>query len=160
MTAAVVATVGALLVHGYYWLSSVVGGGSLLGYFRHDAGFIVSTVAVAPVPALVAGTLAWRWVVPAEPDPRRGAIAGVVTALGALLGVALLFGAFTGGYELVRSSDEGVVGVLLALPGALGDFLALTAIVFVFGALITGSIIVPLGALAGWGYERTRARLE
>ena len=160
MTAAVVAVVGAGLVHGYYWLSFVGGGGSLLGYFRHDAGFIVSTVAVAPVPALVAGTLAWRWVVPAEPDPRRGAIAGVVTAFGALFGVALLFGGFSGAYELLRSSDGGVGGVLLAVPGAVGEFLALTAIVFVFGALLTWLIIAPLGALAGWGYERARARRE
>jgi len=43
---------------------------------------------VAPVAALVVGIVVWRIGMPDEPAPRRGAVAGVVTAFGSLLGLA------------------------------------------------------------------------
>jgi len=97
---------------------------------------------VAPVAALVVGTVVWRWLVPDEPTPRRGAAAGVVTAFGSLVVVALVFGAIAG-----------LAAIATAPFDAVGELFFVTMLVFVFGTVFTASAIAPVGALVGYGYE-------
>ena len=99
---------------------------------------------LAPVIAVFVGTAVWRVMMPDEPDPRYGAVAGVVSAFGSLFVFAALIG-------LMFSLSQVSVG---ALVGAVPEFLFLTALIAVFGGLITAPVITPLGALVGYGYER------
>ena len=94
---------------------------------------------LAPVIGMFVGTVVWRVMMPDEPNPRYGTVAGVVSALGSLF---------------VFAASMGLVGVSAGkLVGALDKFLILTYLIAVFGGLITAPIIVPVGALVGSGYE-------
>ncbi|MBX0305320.1 hypothetical protein [Haloarcula salinisoli] len=104
---------------------------------------------VAPVAALVVGTVVWRIGMPDEPAPRRGAGAGVVTAFGSLVVLALVFGVIAG-----------LSAISTAPFDAVGEFFVITMVVFVFGTVITASVIAPVGALVGYGYEWSLARRE
>lgn len=97
---------------------------------------------VTPVAALVVGTAVWLIGMPDEPAPRRGAAAGVATAFASLVVLALVFGVFAG-----------LSAISTAPSDAVGDFFFLTVLVFVFGTVITASVIAPVGALVGYGYE-------
>ncbi|MDS0260812.1 hypothetical protein NDI56_15505 [Haloarcula sp. S1CR25-12] len=103
----------------------------------------VAPLVVTPLVAVVAGTVVWRWLVPDEPTPRRGAVAGVVTAFASLLVLAAVFGILAG---------------VSAPSDALGQFVLIASLVFFFGAVGTAAIIAPLGALVGYGYEWYLAR--
>jgi hypothetical protein len=99
---------------------------------------------VTPVVALVVGTVVWRVMMPDEPDPHYGAIAGVVSALGSLFVFAASIGFI---FSLGQASTGG-------LAGALSEFVFLTALIAVFGGVITLPVVAPLGALVGYCYER------
>jgi hypothetical protein len=66
-----------------------------------------------------------------------------VTAFASLLALAAVFGLFAG------------VG---APFDALGQFVFIAGLVFLFGAVGTAAVIAPLGALVGYGYERYLSR--
>jgi hypothetical protein len=99
---------------------------------------------LAPVIAVFVGTVVWRVMMPDEPDPRYGAVAGVVSALGSLFVFAASIG-------LMLSLSQVSAG---ALVGAVSEFLFFTALIAVFGGIITVPVVAPLGALVGYGYER------
>ena len=100
-------------------------------------------VILAPVIAVFVGTVVWRVMIPDEPNPRYGAVAGVVSALGSLFVFAASIG-------LLMTLIEVSAGTLV---GAVFEFLFLTALIAVFGGVITAPVIVPLGALVGYVYE-------
>jgi len=110
--------------------------------FQWDS-ITVAALAVTPVVAVVAGTVVWRVVVPEAPMPRRGAVAGVVTAFLSLLGLALAFGGLAALSELPHGAPFVAVSA----------FLNITAIVFVFGSVLAGAVFAPVGAAVGYGYE-------
>jgi len=99
-----------------------------------------------PVPVIAAcvSTVVWRVMLPDEPAPRTGALAGVVSAFGTLIVLGVL---------------QGVLNSLEALlTGALGDvvseFIIAFAVIALWGSLFSAILIVPLGVIGGYGYER------
>ena len=112
--------------------------------YRRGSEIIFLGMILAPVIAVFVGTVVWRVMMPDEPDPRYGAVAGVVSAFGSLFVFAASIG-------LVFSLSQISAG---ALVGAVSEFLFLTALIAVFGAAITAPVITPLGALVGYVYER------
>jgi hypothetical protein len=102
------------------------------------------TIIVGPIIAAFVATAVWRVIMPDEPAPVYGAIAGVVSALGSLFVFAVLIG---------------FMGSLARLPagghaGAISDFVLLTAIIAIIGGVVAVFFIAPIGALVGYGYER------
>ncbi|MDB2281300.1 hypothetical protein PM030_05375 [Halorubrum ezzemoulense] len=104
---------------------------------------VVPSMILAPVIAVFVGTVVWRVMMPDEPNPRYGTVAGVVSALGSLFVFAASMG-------LLMTLNRVSAGTLV---GALDEFLILTYLIAVFGGIITAPIIVPVGALVGYGYE-------
>jgi len=112
--------------------------------YRRGSEIIFLGMILAPLMAVFVGTVVWRVMMPDEPDPLYGAVAGIVSAFGSLFVFAASIG-------LVFSLSQVSAG---ALGGAVSEFLFLTALIAVFGSAITAPVIVPLGALVGYGYER------
>ncbi|TQQ78824.1 hypothetical protein EGH24_12755 [Halonotius terrestris] len=136
------AYVAAALFALFNLLSGSVSGGSPIS----TLGLIVT-----PVVALAVATVVWRVTMPAEPNPRYGAIAGAVSG-----GVTVLI--FTA-----------LIGITAALigspPGPPPDRTVSEAIEFVafivgFGLLFTLPLIAPIAAFVGYGYERYLARRQ
>jgi hypothetical protein len=98
---------------------------------------------VTPFIALIVATVVWRGMMPDEPEPVYGAIAGVVSALGSLFIFATLI-------RLVFSLSQFSAGALLA---GVSEFIFITAVIALFGGIITLPITAPLGACVGYGYE-------
>jgi hypothetical protein len=116
-----------------------------------------AALVLAPIAALVVGTLVWRWVVPPGSSRRRGAAAGGASALGTVVAVPLLFGLYVLvlflGLGLTPANDRGLdVALVTAARGSLFVTWTLT----LHWSLPVGAVLVPLGAALGWAYERTR----
>jgi hypothetical protein len=92
----------------------------------------------------------WRVMMTDEPDPVYGAIAGVVSAVGSLFVVAAVIG-------FMFSLSQVSAG---ALVGAVSEFVFITAVIALFGGIVTLPITAPLGAVVGYGYERYFARRQ
>ena len=103
---------------------------------------------VTPFIALIVATVVWRVMMPDGPEPVYGAIAGVGTAVGSLFIFAILIG-------LMVSLSQFSAG---ALVGAVSEFIFITAVIALFGGIITLPIAAPLGAFVGYGYEWYFAR--
>ena len=116
--------------------------------YRRGSEIIFLGMIVTPVVALIVATVVWRVVMSDEPDPRYGAVAGVVSAVGSLFIFAALIGIM---FSLSQVSAGG-------LAGALSEFVFLTALIAVFGGMITLPVIAPIGAIVGYGYEWYLAR--
>ncbi|MDT3437942.1 hypothetical protein [Haloarcula sp. 1CSR25-25] len=116
---------------------------SIAEYRRGSEIFFLGMI-LAPVIAVIVGTVVWRVMMPDEPDPTYGAVAGVVSALGSLFVFAASIG-------FMFSLSQVFAG---ALAGAIFEFLFLTVLTAVFGGAITAPVITPLGALGGYVYER------
>ena len=99
---------------------------------------------VAPVIAVFVGTVIWRVMMPDEPDPSYGVIAGAVTAARSLFVFAASIG-------LMVSMDQFSAG---ALVGGVSEFVFITTVITVFGGLIIAPVVTPLGALVGYSCER------
>jgi len=117
---------------------------SIAEYSRGVNGIILLGGIFAPIIAVFVGTVVWRVMMPDEPNSLYGAAAGVASAFGTLVVFAASIGFI---FSLSRVSAG-------APAGAISEFLFLTVLIAVFGSLITAPIIVPLGALVGYGYER------
>ena len=117
---------------------------SIAEYSRGTGVIFVLGIILAPVIAVFVGTVVWRVMMPDESDPLYGAVAGVVSALGSLFVFAASIGFM---FSLSRVSAG-------ALVGAIFEFLFLTVLIAVFGGAITAPVIIPLGALVGYVYER------
>ena len=111
--------------------------------YRRGSELLFLGMILAPVIAVFVGTVVWRVMMPDEPNPRYGAVAGIVSALGSLFVFAASIGLV---FSLSRVSAGALVGVV-------SEFLFLTALIAVFGGAITAPVIVPLGALVGYVYE-------
>jgi hypothetical protein len=103
---------------------------------------------VTPVVAVIVATVVWRVMMPDEPDPRYGAVAGVVSAVGSLLVFAASIG-------LMFSLSQFSAG---ALVDAVSEFVFITGLIAVFGAIVTLPLVTPIGAFVGYGYEWYLAR--
>ncbi|MFC6614287.1 hypothetical protein ACFQAS_04865 [Halopenitus salinus] len=122
---------------------------SLAGYRRGSEIIFLGTI-VTPVVALIVATVIWRLMMPDEPNSVFGAVAGVVSALGSLFIFATLIG-------LMFSLSQFSAGSLVS---AVSEFIFITAVIALFGGIITLPIAAPLGAFVGYGYEWYFARRE
>jgi len=151
--AGVVAATATLLASVIYWASlwafipAVEVPFSVELYMMGYTGFVFFALFVAPLVGFVVGTTVWRWKLSPASSPRHGAFAGFVTALGTVLAVPVLFGLLLAGRELM-----GVSPALFASP--VDAFVITTQGGVVYWSLFTGVILVPLGALVGWAYQR------
>ena len=117
---------------------------SIAEYSRGVNGVFVLGILLAPVIAMFVGTVVWRVMMPDEPAPRYGAVAGVVSALSSLFVFAVSISFM---FFLSRAAAG-------ALAEAIFEFLFFTVLISVFGGAITAPVIIPLGALVGYLYER------
>lgn len=117
---------------------------SIAEYSRGANGVVFLGILLGPVIAVFVGTVVWRVMMTGESNPRYGALAGVVSAFGSLFVFAASIG-------FMFSLSRGVAG---ALADAIFEFLFLTVLIAVFGGAITAPVIIPLGALVGYSYER------
>lgn len=135
------------------------GGSALFGIFLFNLfvgegfrpqGFIAASMFVyvsgVPVPILAGcvSTVVWRVMMPDEPAPVRGALAGIVSAFGTLI----VLGALQG---VVSSRRSLFVG---ALSDAASEFFIAFVTIALWGSFLTAPLIVPLGVIGGYGYER------
>jgi hypothetical protein len=124
-------------------------------YFFLYTGFAFYALLVAPFVALVVGTGVWRSAMSTTSTPHRGALAGVVTALSTVLVVPVLFSLLVLLRELVRAawwSPESYP----VFASTSQSFVVVTLGGLLYWSPFVGVILVPLGALAGWVYERGR----
>jgi hypothetical protein len=115
----------------------------MLGY----TGFVFFALFISPPVGFVVGTAVWQRTLSLMSNPRRGAFAGVVTALGTVLAVPILFGLLLATRELL-----GVTPALFTSP--VDAFVITTQGGVIYWSLFTSVILVPLGALVGWAYQR------
>jgi hypothetical protein len=99
---------------------------------------------VTPFVALIVATVVWRVAMPAEPNPRYGAIASAVSGAVSVLVFTLLIGI-----------TAALIGPSFCPPPDRTGFEAieLVAVIVGFGLLFTLPLIVPIAASVGYGYE-------
>ena len=103
-------------------------------------------VSYFPVPIIAAcvSTVVWRVMLPDEPAPVRGALAGIVSAFGTLVVLGVLQG-------VVNSLES----IFAGAPGdVVSEFVIAFAVIALWGSLFSAILIVPLGVIGGYGYER------
>ena len=99
---------------------------------------------VTPILALTVATVVWRVTMPAEPNPRYGAIAGAVSGAVSVLVFTVLIG---------------ITAALLGSPPGpppdrtVSEAIELVAVIVGFGLLFTLPLIAPIAASVGYGYE-------
>ena len=141
--AGIVAGVAAVLV-------LVLFNGWVLGESNRPQGVIATTMFVnfsafpVPIIAVCVATVVWRVMLPDEPAPVRGALAGIVSALGTLIVLGVLQG-------VVNSLEVLLAG---ARSDVVSEFIATFAVIAFWGSLFSAILIVPLGVIGGYGYER------
>jgi hypothetical protein len=102
-------------------------------------------IIVTPLLALTVATVVWRVVMPDEPNPRYGAIAGAIS------GAVAVF---------LFTTLVGITAVLLEAPigpptsGTVFEAIEFLAVIVGLGLLFTLPFIVPIAATVGYGYER------
>lgn len=112
----------------------------------------------APLAGLVVGTVVWRRAVSAASSPERGALAGIVTAFGTLVFVPILAGLYVALFPVLLSVVTGEEWwyVLEVLPAYWWSAVSVTQTMAVSWSPRVGLVLVPLGALVGWAYQRGR----
>lgn len=112
----------------------------------------------ATLAGLVVGTVVWRGVVSPASTPRRGALAGVVTALGTVVLVPVLVGLYVVLFPVFLGVVTGQEWLFVVQDARNLRFaVGWAGAVAVGWTPLVGVILVPLGALAGWAYQRYRS---
>jgi len=131
-------------------LGLVLFNGWVLGESNRPQGVIATTMFVnfssfpVPIIAVCVATVVWRVMLPDKPAPVRGALAGIVSALGTLVVLGVLQG-------VLRSLRALSVG---ALSDVVSEFIVTFAVIAFWGSLFSAILIAPLGVIGGYGYER------
>jgi len=117
---------------------------SIAEYRRLGNDIFLLAIIVAPVIAAFVATAVWRLMLPNEPTPYLGGIAGGISAFGSLFGFAAIIS---------------FVATLSRLPHAtfsspVSDFIFITVIITISGGIVTLPIITTVGGIVGYGYER------
>jgi hypothetical protein len=99
---------------------------------------------VTPVVALIVATVVWRVAMPAEPNPRYGAIAGAVSGAVSVHVFTILIGI-----------TAALIGPSFGPPPdrTVFEAIKLVAVIAGFGLLFTLPLIAPIAASVGYGYE-------
>jgi hypothetical protein len=112
----------------------------------------------APLAGLVMGVVVWRRATSPSSTPKRGALAGIATALGTVLLVPILAGLYVILFPVLIGVVTGEEWryVLHVFPIYLRGSVGVTRTVAVDWSPLVGVVLVPLGALFGWAYQRGR----
>ena len=151
--AGVVAGVATLVASVVYWVSllaflpTVTVPFTVELYTLSYTGFVFFALLAAPFVGFVVGTAVWRWTLSQSSSPSRGALAGAVTALGTVLAVPVLFGLLLAVREVSGASPAIFTSPLEALVVTSRGGV-------VYWGTLTGLLLVPLGAIGGWLYQR------
>jgi len=110
----------------------------------------------AAIAGLVAGAAVWRRGTSLESTPERGVLAGVAAAVGTVVLVPLLAGLYLLVFPVLLGTvaGDGWSGVLRVYPLYVRESVVVAWTVAVNWSPLVGAILVPLGALVGWAYQR------
>lgn len=105
---------------------------------------------------LVVGTAVWRRVVSLTSAPQRGALAGVATALGVVFLVPMLAGLYAALFPLLLSvlTGQNLQYALTLYPSSVWFAGGVVRTLAVSWSPLVGAVLVPLGAVGGWAYQR------
>jgi len=109
----------------------------------------------ATLTGLVIGTLVWRRAMSRPSTPRRGALAGLVTAVGTVVLVPILAGLYVILFPVALGlvTGESWSQILRVFPAYVRASVGVTRTVAVSWSPLVGLVLVPLGALVGWAYQ-------
>ena len=112
----------------------------------------------AALAGLVVGTVVWRRSMSRASTPGQGALAGIVTAVGTVVLVPILAGLYVILFPVVLGlvTGEEWSQILRVFPAYVRASVDVTRTVAVSWSLLVGLVLVPLGALVGWAYQRGR----
>lgn len=155
MGAGIVGAGTALVASFLYRLASTVFSLRLSSTAQYWAGYAPQFALVA---GLVVGTVVWRRAMSPTSTPKRGALAGLAMALGIIVLVPVLAGGYVMLFPLLLSvvTGQGVSSALSLYPAPLWTAVSIARVIAVAWSPLVGVLLVPLGALAGWAYQRSR----
>jgi hypothetical protein len=104
---------------------------------------------VTPVVALIVATVVWRVRMPEDPNPRYGAVAGVLSGTASVFVSTTLI-------LVIALLEESAGGALL--DGFTFASIEFFVVVYGFALVYTLPFVGPIGAAVGYGYERYLAR--
>jgi branched-subunit amino acid transport protein len=112
----------------------------------------------AALAGLIVGTVVWRRATSRASTPERGALAGIATAVGTVVLVPILAGLYVILFPVVLGlvTGEEWNQILRVFPAYVRASAGVTRTVAVSWSPLVGLVLVPLGALVSWAYQRGR----
>ncbi|WP_136603491.1 hypothetical protein [Salinigranum halophilum] len=112
----------------------------------------------AALAGLMVGTVAWRRAMSRASTPERGALVGIATAVGIVVLVPILAGLYVILFPIVLGlvTGEEWSQILRVFPAYVWASVDVTRTVAVSWSPLVGLVLVPLGALVSWAYQRGR----
>jgi branched-subunit amino acid transport protein len=112
----------------------------------------------AALAGLIVGTVVWRRATSRASTPARGALAGIATVVGTVILVPILAGLYVILFPVVLGlvTGEEWSQILRVFPVYVWASVGVTRTVAVSWSPLVGLVLVPLGALVGWTYQRGR----
>jgi hypothetical protein len=110
------------------------------------------------VSGFVLGTTVWRRVASRVSTPKQGAFVGGVTAFGIVTLVPTLTGVYVLLFPLLLSAvtGQGLQYAVQLYPEPLWTAVGVTRTVATAWSPLVGTLLVPIGAVAGWASQRRR----
>jgi hypothetical protein len=110
----------------------------------------------AALAGFVVGTVVWRRAMSRVSTPRQGALAGIMTAVGTVVLVPILAGLYVILFPVVLGlvTGEKWSQILHVFPAYVRAAVGVTRTVAVSWSPLVGLVLVPLGALVGWAFQR------
>ena len=151
----VVAAGAALVASLLYLLALTVSPLKLSADAQYWAGYAPQFASVA---GLVVGTVVWRRGTYRASTPKQGLVAGSAMALGIVVLVPILAGAYVILFPALHSVVTGqeLRYALQLYPASLWTAVGVTRTVATAWSPLVGALLVPVGALGGWAYQRSR----
>ena len=110
------------------------------------------------VAGLMIGTVVWRPVLSQASTPKQGAVAGSAMALGVVVLVPILAATYVLLFPIFLSVVTGqkLDYALQLYPAPLWAAVSVFQTVATMWSPLVGVLLVPIGAVAGWAYQRRR----
>lgn len=108
------------------------------------------------VAGLMIGTVVWRRVLSRASTAKQGAVAGSVMALGVVVLVPVLAAAYVLLFPVVLSvvTGQGLDYALQLYPAPLRAAVSIFQTIATMWSPLVGVLLIPIGAVAGWAYQR------
>jgi hypothetical protein len=110
------------------------------------------------VAGLIIGTVVWRPVLSRASTPKQGAVVGSAMALGVVLIVPILAAVYVLLFPLFLSvvTGQGLDYAIQLYPAPLWAAVGVFQTVATVWSPLVGVLLIPIGAVAGWAYQRRR----